>query len=82
MSDDIKELAQWLRENGQTLQDALGLKNVPFRLTSAADALEALVEERDRLKAAIRLITSHGDGAGCNPASFTEIARKALEGKE
>ena len=54
MSDEIKELAQWLRENGQTLQDALGLKNVPFRLTSAADALEAMAGEVERLRGLLR----------------------------
>lgn len=76
--DDIKELvkrlrapAYWMSGSGEGHE---GETDIPLK---AADALEALAGERDRLKAAIRLIASYGDAAGCNPASFTEIARKA-----
>lgn len=54
MTTDIKELAQWLRNNGDSLQSAMGLKHIPFRLTSAADALEAMAGEVERLKAQVR----------------------------
>lgn len=41
----------------------------------------ALTAENERLKAALEAIASYGNADGCNPASLTEIARKALEGK-
>jgi hypothetical protein len=44
-------------------------------LTGRAEAAEAEVV---RLREALEKIAAHGNGAGCNPASFTEIARNAL----
>ena len=44
-----------------------------------ANAAEARAE---RLRVALERIASYGKAAGCNPATFTEIAREALEGSE
>lgn len=78
MSDDIKELAKRLREIVAAFPEN------QLDLDRAADALEALTAERDRLKSAlVRLrdcdwvitLPDRMDGV-------REIARKALEDKE
>jgi len=85
MSDDIKKLVQRLDEQW----DRRRFSDSPFGemsclLADAADALEALVAERDRLKAAlVRLrdcdwvirLPDRMDGV-------RQIAREALEAKE
>ena len=79
MSDDTKELVKRLRDE-RIQHSVMGSASV----RDAADALEALVAERDRLKAAlVRLrdcdwvitLPDRMDGV-------RDIARKALEDKE
>jgi hypothetical protein len=45
----------------------------------AASRIEALEREVAKLRVALERIASYGNAEGCNPATFTEIARKALE---
>jgi hypothetical protein len=76
MSDDIKELVKRLRG---MLPQSVGPK--------AADALEALVAERDRLKAALKEIAdmlNRGPDSSQNwdVKSIYDIARNALGDKE
>jgi|688.fasta_scaffold133884_4 hypothetical protein len=47
-------------------------------METAADRIEALEAEVTRLRAALERIASYGNAAGCNPATFTEIASEAL----
>ena len=73
MSDDIKELVKRLRDE-RIQHSVMG----PVSMRDAADALEALVAERDRLKAALEAIVKAEYSGGAK----TAIARKALEAKE
>jgi len=75
----VKERDELAMEANTLIKTKNGLAELSAQKETRAEAAEA---ERDRLKNAIRLIASYGDGAGCNPASFTEIAREALEAKE
>ena len=78
MSDDIKELVKRLRAPEMFLNRDR---------QEAADALEALVAERDRLKAAMAVIADmlsrRLDGnRRWDLKSIYDIAREALEAKE
>ena len=87
MSDDIKELVKRLDEQW----DRRRIGDSPFGemsclLADAADALEALVAERDRLKAALQEIAdmlNRGPDSSQNwdVKSIYDIAREALEAK-
>lgn len=89
MSDDIKELVKRLDEQW----DRRRIGDSPFGemsclLADAADALEILVAERDRLKAALGGVMEWIDNwsppfTQDREWAKTELkARKALEGKE
>lgn len=85
MSDDIKELVKKLRAQGK--------KNYGL-YAEVADALEALLEERDRLKAAMVEVEDRLNCRGsrdiahycpnCDNSLYKtrEIAREALEANE
>jgi len=56
-----------------------------FKVNLTAEMVELNKEKKaaearaERLREALIEIARHRDGAGCNPAGFTETARKALE---
>jgi hypothetical protein len=67
------------RLEGENASSALVMRDITEKSLENKLRAEAAEARAKRLRAALERIASYGNAAGCNPASFTEMARKALE---